>query len=198
MFDDVADSTLVDVIAECCRAEASAAARRLRAIAELVRRRANGPVDRAHWSCDNWDAIAAEIAAAQGVSHGMASGQMYLAVALRDRLPRVAALFSDGAISPRLAAAMVWRTDLITDPHTLQIVDAMLAGDAARFGPLSVAKASQAIDAIVDRHDPAALRRTRARPVGATWLSAPPMAVRAPPQCGVRCSQRMQPYWTGG
>ncbi len=92
------------------------------------------------WSCDNWDAMAAEVAAAQGISHGMASGQMYLASALRDRLPRVAALFAGGTVSARLAASIVWHTDLIKDPETLQLVDEKLAEDATRYGPLSANK----------------------------------------------------------
>src|SRR5271154_1706793 len=90
------DAAVVAAITGWARAEAAASARRLAAIAELVRRRADGPVDCAQWSCDNWDAMAAEVAAAQGISHGMASGQMYLAVALRDRLPQVAAQFAPG------------------------------------------------------------------------------------------------------
>ncbi|MEE3067561.1 MAG: DUF222 domain-containing protein [Actinomycetota bacterium] len=171
MFDT--DRAVVARIAECARAEAAAAAHKLQAIAELVSLRADGPVDRGSWSCDNWDAIAAEVAAAQGISHGTASGQMYLAVALRDRLPRVAALFARGVVSARMATALVWRTDLITDPRTLQIVDAALASEAARFGPLSVAKSSQAIDAIVDRHDPAAVRRTRAATRGRDVVISP-------------------------
>ncbi|HXB86463.1 HNH endonuclease signature motif containing protein [Mycobacterium sp.] len=142
--------------------EAAASARRLAAIAELVRRRADGPTDCAQWSCDNWDSMAAEVAAALHVSHGMASAQMYLGVALRDRLPKVAALFVEGAISARLVAAIVWRTDLIKDAAALALADTTLAEEAIRFGPLSVAKTEQAIDAIVDRYDPAALRRTRA------------------------------------
>ncbi|BBY20137.1 HNH endonuclease signature motif containing protein [Mycobacterium stomatepiae] len=156
------DATVVAAIAEWTRAEAAASSRRLAAIAELVRRHAMGPVDHAMWSCDNWDAIAAEVSAAQGISHGMASGQMYLAVALRDRLPRVAAVFADGAISARLAAAIVWHTDLIKDAGTLQLVDTALAENAVRYGRLSVSKTAQAIDAIVDRHDPGALRRSQA------------------------------------
>ncbi len=183
MFDDLLpsaealqhadDAAVVAAIAECARVEAAAAARRLAATAELVARRADGPVDHAHWSCDNWDAIAAEVAAAQNIGHGMASGQMYLAVALRDRLPRVAALFAEGTISARLAAAIVWRTDLITDPDILQIVDTSLSGDAAQFGPLSVTKTAQAIDAIVDRYDPAAVRRARAGARGRDVVIAP-------------------------
>jgi len=156
------DAAVVAAITGWARAEAAASARRLAAIAELVHRRADGPVDRAQWSCDNWDAIAAEVAAAQGISHGMASGQMYLGVALRDRLPSVAERFADGTISARLAATIVWHTHLIEDADALRLVDQTLAEDATRYGPLSVNKTAQAIDAVVDRHDPGALRRTRA------------------------------------
>jgi hypothetical protein len=83
------DATVVAAIAGWARVEAAAAARRLAAVAELVTRRVEGgSPERGRWSCDNWDAMAAEVAAAQGMSHGLASGQMYQAVALRDRLPR--------------------------------------------------------------------------------------------------------------
>jgi Domain of unknown function (DUF222) len=156
------DSMVVAAVTGWACVEAAASARRLAAIAEVVRRRADGPTDCAQWSCDNWDSMAAEVAAALHVSHGMASGQMYLGVALRDRLPEVAALFVEGAISARLVGAIVWRTDLIKDEAALALADTTLAEEAIRFGPLSVAKAEQAIDAIVDRFDPAALRRTRA------------------------------------
>ena len=159
---DADDGMVVAAITGSARMEAAAGARRLAAIAELVRRRADGPTDWAHWSCDNWDAVAAEVAAAQGISHRMASCQMYLGVALRDRLPRVGALFAEGVISARLASTIVWHTDLIKDPEILRLVDATLAADAVRFGPMSASKTAQAIDAVVDRHDPAALRRTRA------------------------------------
>src|ERR1700749_1873020 len=113
------DSMVVAAIPGWACVEAAASARRLAAIAELVRRRADGPTDCAQWSCDNWDSMAAEVAAALHVSHGMASGQMYLGVALRDRLPTVAALFVEGAISARLVAAIVWGTDVIKDDEAL-------------------------------------------------------------------------------
>jgi hypothetical protein len=156
------DSLVVAAITGWACVEAAACARRLAAIAELVRRRADGPTDCAQWSCDNWDCVAAEVGAALHVSHGMASGQMYLGVALRDRLPKVAAVFLEGMLSARLVAAIVWRTDLIEDGAALALADESLAREAIGFGPLSVAKAEQAIDAIVDRYDPAALRRSRA------------------------------------
>jgi hypothetical protein len=156
------DSMVVAAITGWARVEAAASARRLAAIAELVRRRADSPTDCAQWSCDNWDAMAAEVGAALGISHGMASGQMYLSVALRDRLPRVAALFTGGMISYWLARTIAWHTDLIKDPEALRLVDKTLSEDAALFGPMSVNKTAQAIEAVVDRYDPGALRRTRA------------------------------------
>lgn len=107
--------------------------------------------------------MAAEVGAAQDISHGMASGQMYLAVALRERLPRVFALLADGLISARLVATISWHTDLIKDPQALELVDKTLAEDATRFGPLSANKTAQAIEAVVDQYDPGALRRTRVR-----------------------------------
>jgi Domain of unknown function (DUF222) len=85
------DAALVGAIEDCARAEAAAAARRLSAIAELTRRRTASD-QRANWACDEWDAAAAEVAAALGLSHGRASGQMHLSLAL-NRLPQVAALF---------------------------------------------------------------------------------------------------------
>jgi hypothetical protein len=160
---DADDAAVLAAITAWARAEAATSARRLAAIAEYVRRHADGEALFAQWSCDNWDAMAAEVSAAQDISHGMASGQMHLAAALRERLPKVAAVFAEGTISARLAAAIVWHTYLIRDPEALALVDKALAEDATRYGPLSASKTAQAIDAVVDRHDPGALRRTRAR-----------------------------------
>ena len=79
MFDNelrsVDDSAVVAAIEQWASAEASAAARRLAAVAELARRRC-GDDDRADWACDSWDAAAAEVSAALSISHGRASGQI--------------------------------------------------------------------------------------------------------------------------
>ena len=90
---------LIAAIEDGARAEATAAARRLAAIAELVRRRVEDDDVRALWAFDPWDSAAAEVAAALNVGHRRASGQMRIAVALRDRLPTVAALHLKGALS---------------------------------------------------------------------------------------------------
>ncbi|MCV6984838.1 DUF222 domain-containing protein [Mycobacterium shinjukuense] len=154
------DPALVAAIENCARAEAAASARRLSAIAELVRRR-TGDDETAHWACDSWDSAAAEVAAALGISHGRASGQMHLSLTL-NRLPKVAALFLSGRLSSRLMSIIAWRTYLIRDQEALRLVDAALAERAAEWGPLSASKLERAIDGWIDRYDPGALRRSRA------------------------------------
>ncbi|KAA0108208.1 HNH endonuclease [Mycolicibacterium sp. P1-5] len=153
---------MVTAIAACAREEAQAAARRVAAIGELVARRCTDD-ERAHWACDEWDAAAAEVSAALGVTRGRASAEMLMAISLRHRLPRVAALFSQGLLSYRVCGAIVDRTDLIGDPATLTLVDRHLADEAVSWGPMSNLKLQRAIDFWVDRYDPGAVRRTRTR-----------------------------------
>lgn len=158
---DADDATVVAAMAGWARIEAQAAARRLQAIAELVTRRC-ATTGRADWSCDEWDAAAAEVSAALGISRGRASGQMYLAMGLRDRLPKVAALFAAGGVNARVAAAIAWRTDLVTEAEALTSIDAAIAERAGQWDALSAYKLEQAIDAVIDTHDPGAIRRTQA------------------------------------
>lgn len=152
------DGAVVAAIAQAAREEASAAARRLAAIAELARRRCCDDV-RDRWSCDSWDAAAAEISAALGISQGRASGQLRLAVTLAQRLPRVAALFADGVLSYRVVAAIAWRTHLVDDDTALGCIDSAIAGHSRHWGRLSDVKLEQAIDMWINQYDPGALRR---------------------------------------
>ncbi len=151
------DAAVVAAIEESARAEARAGARRLAAIAELARRRVDDD-DRSAF--DGWDAAAAEVAAAMTVGHKRASAQMRIAIALRDRLPRVAALYLQGGISSRVASALTWRTQLVDDAEALALIDAALAEGATKWGRLSDDKLERAIDAWVERYDPDALRRS--------------------------------------
>lgn len=165
MFDydlcGASDAEVVGAIEDWAGAEARAAARRLAAIAELVRRRCADD-DRAHWACDAWDATAAEVSAALGIMHGRASGQMHLSEALCRRLPAVAALFMAGRISYRIFAAIAWRTDLVQDDEALASIDSAIADNVGTWGPMSDYKLEQAIDMWVGRYDPGALRQARA------------------------------------
>ncbi|BBY64235.1 hypothetical protein MHEL_24780 [Mycolicibacterium helvum] len=153
---------VVTAIRDGARQAAQGEGLRLAAIAELVRRRC-GDEERAWWACDDWDAVAAEVSAELGVTHGRASAQMHLALSLRDRVPQVGALLLAGVLSYRMCAAIVSRTDLIGDPQTLALVDAALAEHAVSWGPLSDLKLQRAIDVWVDEFDPGALRRTQSR-----------------------------------
>ena len=51
---DADDSMVIAAITGWGCVEAAASARRLAAIVELVRRRADGPADCTQWSCDNY------------------------------------------------------------------------------------------------------------------------------------------------
>ena len=118
-----------------------------------------GRGERELWWIDPDAAVAAELAAALNVSTGMALHQTHRGTALRDRLPEVAALFEAGLISDLLVRTIVSRTYLVDDAEAMAAVDAALADRVTRWGALSVKKTEEAIDALVDEHDPGALRR---------------------------------------
>ncbi|GAS86457.1 HNH endonuclease signature motif containing protein [Mycolicibacterium brisbanense] len=162
MFEELGDAGLVAEIERETRAAAASDSRRLRLIAELVNRRVAEQDDELlHWACDYWDAAAAEIAAAMGVAHRVASKEMRIAVALGDRFPRVAALFDEGRVSSRLIATITWRTLLVLDDEALRLIDEELVQRVTEWGPMSVDKLEQAIDTLIERYDPGALRRLR-------------------------------------
>ncbi|MCT7657755.1 HNH endonuclease signature motif containing protein [Mycobacterium deserti] len=147
------------------RVENAAAARRLWASAQVLEAAyaADGSAEREQWCVDNWDAVCAEIGAAQNVSLGVASHQLLVAITLRERLPRIGEVFAAGLVSLRLVNTIVFRTGLIKDPGALAKVDAELAAAVAGWGSWSVARTETAIDYWVDRFDLAALRRVQER-----------------------------------
>jgi Domain of unknown function (DUF222) len=179
MFDELAKAATaasgVGAVGAWARVENAACARRLSAIADRLEARwaEDGSADREQWCLDNWDAVAAEIAAEHDVSLGVASHQLLLARALREYLPRVAKVFAAGRIGLRLVSTIVYRTALITDPRARAKVDTELVAAVTGWGRLSAAKIEQAIDYWVDRYDPYALRRmesrARGRHVDVTW-----------------------------
>jgi hypothetical protein len=79
------DAALIDAVAGSARVSAAADARKYAAIAELERRRCTD--EHPNWACDDWDAAAAEVAAALNTGHGRASGEVDMAIMLRDRFP---------------------------------------------------------------------------------------------------------------
>ena len=161
MFTRVDEDALVGVIEELARDEAAVAARRLAAIAELVHRTVDEDDERGGWAFDPWSHTAARVAAALTVGQRRASGQMRIAVALRDRLPAVAELFCRGEISARVISELTWRTQLVEDPAVIAVIDAEMADKATQWGPLSEVLLARAVDAVIERYDPKAVRRAQ-------------------------------------
>ena len=77
---------------------------------------------------------------------------MRIAVALRDRLPGVAALHAQGRLSARLIGQITWRTRLVQDPQALALIDAAIAEKATRWEPLSEDNLTAALDAVIERY----------------------------------------------
>ncbi|GJF08077.1 hypothetical protein NGTWS0302_31400 [Mycolicibacterium cyprinidarum] len=165
MFDTVfagaADDALVGAIEQAAREEAQASARRLAAIAELVHRTVEEDDARGRWAFDPWNNTAARVGAALSVGQRRASGQMRIAVALRDRLPGVAALFFRGVISARVVSEISWRTHLVDSDELIALIDKAIAERAVRWGPLSEVQLGRAIDSEIEWHDPDAVRRSK-------------------------------------
>ena len=155
------DASVVDAITFSARVEARAAFLRFAAIADLVALRVDDQGERVWWACDGWDAACAEVGAALGIGAREASGQMATAVALRFRLPRVAAVFAAGEVSARIVALICWRTRLVEDPDILALLDAALSGALCEWAGLSRKKIERAIDGWVHKFDPAAVLKVR-------------------------------------
>ena len=90
-FDGVDNAGVVDFITDAARQQNAMCGRELAAIGELYARRApEDDVDRENWAIDGHENLVAEVGAALGISRGRARGRLHYAIALRERLPRVA------------------------------------------------------------------------------------------------------------
>ncbi|MGB0875891.1 MAG: DUF222 domain-containing protein [Mycobacterium sp.] len=159
---NLSDAELIDAAGGWARTENAACARKLAVMAEIFTRRTGLPAgQRELWWLDPEAAVATELAAAQNVTRSLALHQTHRGVALRDRLPRLAELFDAGLVSEMLVRAIVWRTCLVCDEAAMAAVDTDLAAEITSWGALSITKTEQAIDALVERHDPGALRRSQ-------------------------------------
>jgi len=133
--------------------------RELAAVGELYARRApEDDVDRSNWAIDGHENVVAEVAAALSISRGRARGRLRYAIALRERLPRVAEIFARGLIDFRMMAAVVSRTELVEDPVLLAKLDAAIGRHAPKWMRFSGPKLFERIDLWVVRFDPAAKR----------------------------------------
>ncbi|OKH76313.1 endonuclease [Mycobacterium sp. SWH-M1] len=143
------------------RVENAACAARLSAMADLLERAyaASGSAQREQWRCDNWSSVCAQIGAAQTLTNGMVNALLTNAVTLRDRLPKVAAVFAEGLITYLLVRTICQRTALVQDAAALRAIDAELAEQLRTWGAKSLSQTDADIDTLVLRHDPYAVRR---------------------------------------
>jgi hypothetical protein len=160
-YGELTPKELVTAIREYHQAEAQMTARKLACIAHLVAlREAEAAEEEKLWVYDPWNGARDEIAAALALSPRRASGQLRLAEALAVRLPQVAALLDAGVINARVAASIVYRTALVT-PAAQPVIDAEIAARAGSYTTASDTDVELAVDAIIDEHDPDAVRRYR-------------------------------------
>ncbi|KAA0096730.1 DUF222 domain-containing protein [Mycolicibacterium sp. P1-18] len=160
-------AVLLQRVCSAARAEACAAAERLVAIGELVSLRLAedaGATDL--WVVDATDAVTLEVAAALGISRGLAASHVRYAHALRFALPRLGRAFIAGDVDEAVFRACVFRTGLIVDDATLAMVDAELAVTAPRWGTCSRSQLAARVDRVVAKVDLDAVRRRRDRVAG--------------------------------
>ncbi|MGW0161958.1 DUF222 domain-containing protein [Mycobacterium sp. NPDC003323] len=159
----MSDEALITAVAAATRSEATAAAQRLALIAEVTARHCEDEdEDSALKLIDGWAQAKAQISAACNLGPHATNTQMRIGVALRQRLPRTAALFATGALSAKVIGAITWRTHLVTDPEAMAHIDAGIAEDATGYGTLSEAALVTAVDHWVHRYDPVAVIRSKA------------------------------------
>jgi hypothetical protein len=167
MFDaKPAPFELVQRVCSAARAEACAAGERLAAIGELFALRMRQAGETADWAVDAEDAVRAEVAAALGISHGLAGSQLRYARAMREDLPMLGRALRSGDITEATFRTCVFRTGLILDDEVLAEVDERLAVEAPRWGTLNRSGMANRIDRIIADLDVDAVRRRRERIAG--------------------------------
>jgi hypothetical protein len=157
VFEGVANPELIEVMGEVTRDESTAIALRLAAVGELYARRAVELAEWNRWRTDVTDEVAAEISAAQNISHARAVGQIQFARTLRQRLPVVAKVFVRGTIDFRMVSTIIARTANVED-DVIAGLDEALARHVEKWMKLSKPKLKDRIDLWVAKFDPAGVR----------------------------------------
>lgn len=163
---------LLERVGVAARVENRAAAAQLVAVGELFAYRLSRCAETEEWAMDTEAAVAAEVAARLRIGQGLAASRVRYARAMRERLPRVGAVFAAGDIDFRMFQTIVFRTDLILDPQVLSAVDAELAAAVARWPSLSQGRLAAQVDTVVARADADAVRRRKERAAGReVWIA---------------------------
>ncbi|BBZ11747.1 HNH endonuclease signature motif containing protein [Mycobacterium branderi] len=176
MFEDLPDpfamrdldpAALVAAVTASHRMESMLVARRLAAVAALLRHRVEASevarVEPGYAVIDGFEQTTAEVAAAMNLSAMAASYLVSHAEALDIRLPRVAALLAEGRTDWRTVRLIISRTDLVTDEAVIAQLDASLAARIGKWHGWSKQRIVNAVDAAVRVADPDAVRERRTK-----------------------------------
>ncbi|MFV8161875.1 DUF222 domain-containing protein [Mycobacterium sp. 134] len=159
-FDPVVPGQLVEVLADSARAEARLIATRMAAVADLLAQRtAELNVEGVHPNymiLTGFARASAEVGAALNLTSGAASRLVGQAEALRDRLPRLAALLSDGQTDWRTVEIVITRTRFVS-PRVMEQLDEELAQRITGWQCWSDGRITTTVDAKVRTLDPAAI-----------------------------------------
>jgi hypothetical protein len=159
---DTASAAVVEAVGVAAREENAACARKLKWMGELYALRApEDDVDRLNWAIDGHANVVAEISAELNISRGRAVGQLHYAIDLRERLPKVADVFATGAIDFRMMAALVTRSENVTDPELQAKLDDAFAKWSPTWMKMSGPKLTERIDMWVEKFDPTGVREPR-------------------------------------
>lgn len=184
-FDELTPEQLVTAIEATYRQESTLTARRLAAVAALLRHRCAAErrdPDLAYATIDGAEQTCAEVAAALNTSSAAASYQVHYAGVLDTRLRRVGTLLAQDHLDWRTAQLIISRTDLVNDDKLIAKLDESLAARISKWQGWSRQRIINAIDRQVLAIDPESthLRRSRQRCAVPLGLSPPGRQHRPP------------------
>jgi hypothetical protein len=160
MFEDLAPTELVVMIADSQRQESMVIAQRLAAVAELLALRTaevyDEDPDPGFMMVTGFQRTAAEVAAAMNLSPSAASFVVSHALTLQERLPKVAAVLAMGDTDWRTVQLIITRTEYVGD-SVMRKLDGRLAERIARWRCWSRKRTINAVDALVKVMDPDAI-----------------------------------------
>ena len=165
MFESLDPAGLSATIESGHREESVLVARRMAAVAALLRHRIaaaeRAERQRGYADIDGFEQTAAEVAAAMNLSPAAASYVVSYAEALDKRLPQVAALLAEGRTDWRTVRLILSRTDLVIDDELVAKLDQSLAARIGTWHGWSRQRIVNAVDAAVRTADPDAARERR-------------------------------------
>ncbi|WNG85724.1 HNH endonuclease signature motif containing protein [Mycobacterium sp. ITM-2016-00317] len=157
MFEGAEPKDLIDGMGTAARAESAAIAQRLEAVAGLFDRRRRAYAEAGYRQTDMYEAVAAEVSAAQNISRSRAKSQVWMAVSLYTRLPRVAETFARGEVDFRMVQMVLSRTENV-GVNVIGALDKAIAPRLRRWMRLSKNKLRDRVDQWVADFDPAGVR----------------------------------------